>query len=54
MVQGVRQENILGENNLAVIVKRIKVQNGMNLGMQRPNYTSPLSEYVLQMELPRG
>lgn len=26
----------------------------MNLGLQRPNYTSLLSEYVLQMELSKG
>lgn len=29
-------------------------QNGVNMGLQRPNYTSSLSEYVLQTELPRG
>lgn len=30
------------------------VQNGMNLGLQRPNYTSSLLEYVLQEELLRS
>lgn len=42
------------ENNLAAIVERIMVQNGVNMGLDRPNYTSPLSEYVLQTKLPRG
>lgn len=31
VVQGVRQENMLGENNLAAMVERIMAQNGMNL-----------------------
>jgi hypothetical protein len=29
-------------------------QNGLNIGLHRPNFVSPLSEYVLQTELPRG
>lgn len=33
VVQGVRQENLLGENNLAAIVERIMVQNGVNMGL---------------------
>ena len=28
--------------------------NGVNMGIQRPNYTYHLLEYVLQTELPRG
>lgn len=50
----VRQENLLGENNLATIVERIMAQNGVNMGLQRPKYTSPMLEYVLKTELPRG
>ncbi|XP_050918930.1 uncharacterized protein LOC127136417 [Lathyrus oleraceus] len=53
-VHQVRQGNMLGENNLATIVKWIMAQNSVNMGLQRPNHTSPLSEYVLQTELPRG
>ncbi|XP_058784398.1 uncharacterized protein LOC131659190 [Vicia villosa] len=29
-------------------------QNGLNTGLRRPNYKSPLSDYVLQTELPMG
>jgi len=29
-------------------------QNGLNIGLHRPNFVSPLSELVLQSELPRG
>jgi len=29
-------------------------QNGLNVGLHRPSSVSPLSEYVLQTELPRG
>ena len=29
-------------------------RNGVSIGLTRPNYTSPLSEYILQTELPRG
>ncbi|XP_058757431.1 uncharacterized protein LOC131630697 [Vicia villosa] len=29
-------------------------QNGFNTGLRRPNYTSPLSDYVIQTELTRG
>lgn len=54
MVHQVRQGNLLGENNLITIIERIMAQTGVNMGLQRPNYTSPLSEYVLQTELPRG
>ncbi|XP_050914987.1 uncharacterized protein LOC127129929 [Lathyrus oleraceus] len=49
----VRQENVM-ENNLTTMIERIMAHNGLNTGLRRPNYTSPLSEYVLQTELPRG
>ena len=29
-------------------------QNSVNIGLQRPNYTSHLSKYVLQTELQKG
>jgi len=29
-------------------------QNGLNIGLHRPNFVSPLSNLVLQFELPRG
>lgn len=40
------------DNNLEVMVETIVVQNRVNVGLHRPNYTSLLSEYVLQSELP--
>ncbi|XP_050900808.1 uncharacterized protein LOC127107558 [Lathyrus oleraceus] len=36
------------------MIERTVAQNGLNTGLRRPNYTSPLSEYALQTELPRG
>ncbi|XP_050908553.1 uncharacterized protein LOC127122222 [Lathyrus oleraceus] len=48
-----RQENMM-ETNLTTMIERIMAQNDLNTGLRRPNYTSPLSEYVLQTELPRG
>lgn len=36
------------------MVERIMAHNGVNMGLHRPNYNFPLSEYVLQTELPRG
>ncbi|KEH20036.1 hypothetical protein MTR_8g064900 [Medicago truncatula] len=29
-------------------------QNSLNIGLHRPNFVSPLSEHVLQTELPKG
>lgn len=43
----------MGENNLAAMIERIMMQNGVNMGLERTNYTSPLSECVLQTKLPR-
>ena len=53
VIHRVRQENMM-ENNLTTMIERIMAHNGLNTGLRRPNYTSPLSEYVLQTELPRG
>ena len=49
----VRQDELVVENNLTNIVERIMARNGMNT-MPRPTYSSPLSEYILQTENPRG
>ncbi|XP_050908867.1 uncharacterized protein LOC127122602 [Lathyrus oleraceus] len=40
------------DNNPAAMVERIMAPNGVNVGPHRPNYTSLLSEYILQSELP--
>ncbi|XP_050896367.1 uncharacterized protein LOC127103123 [Lathyrus oleraceus] len=40
------------DNNLAITVERIMARNGVDIGLHKPDYTSPLSEYVLQAELP--
>ncbi|XP_050915346.1 uncharacterized protein LOC127130366 [Lathyrus oleraceus] len=34
------------------MVERIIARNGVNIALQRPNYTSPLLEYILQAEAP--
>jgi hypothetical protein len=54
ILRNVRQDNMVGQNNLANLVENILVQNGVNIGLHRPNFVSALSEYVLQAELPRG
>jgi len=43
-----------GQNNIANIVETLLTQNGFNLGLHRPNFVSPLCEYVAMEELPRG
>ena len=54
VVRRVQQQNFGGQNNIAQIVENILVQNGVNIGTRRPTFTSPLSEYILETEIPRG
>ncbi|XP_058733205.1 uncharacterized protein LOC131604806 [Vicia villosa] len=54
VIHRVRQDNMVAENNLTTMIERIMAQNGMNTGLRRPNYTSPLADFILQTELPRG
>jgi len=54
VVRNVQQQNLGAHNNIANLVKTIMAQNGLNIGLHRSNFVSPLSEYVLQTELPRG
>ena len=49
-----RRNNFDGQNNIAGIVEALLAQNGFNMGLHRPNFVSPLSEYVLDAELPRN
>ena len=52
LIQQVRHQNYGTNNNLTAMIERIMIQNGMNVGFHRPNFTSPLSEYILQTDLP--
>ncbi|XP_058725914.1 uncharacterized protein LOC131597222 [Vicia villosa] len=54
VIQRVLQNEMLGGNNLSTMIESIMARNGVNVGFQRPNNTSPISEYVLQTELSRG
>jgi len=54
VVRDVKQQNFGAQNKIATLVKNIMAQNGLNIGLNRPNFVSTLSEYVLQTELPRG
>ena len=54
VIYQVRQDNMAAENNLTAMVERIMVRNSVNIGLCRPNYTSHLSEYILQTEFPKG
>jgi hypothetical protein len=53
VVRNVQQHNFRAQNNIATLVENIMAQNGLNVGLHRPNFVSPLSEYVIQTELPR-
>ncbi|XP_050908418.1 uncharacterized protein LOC127122054 [Lathyrus oleraceus] len=52
IIRQVRHDDVAADNNLTAIVERIMVRNGVNFGLRRPNYTSPLAEYVLQTDAP--
>ncbi|XP_050875138.1 uncharacterized protein LOC127078750 [Lathyrus oleraceus] len=54
IVDQYRQEDLAVENNLTTIVERIMARNGMSATLQRPLYASPLAEFILQTESPRG
>ncbi|XP_058764800.1 uncharacterized protein LOC131638265 [Vicia villosa] len=47
-------KNMLGRNNIKNVVEEVLACNGLNLGLHRPNYSSPLPDYIWQAELPRG
>ena len=54
VVHRIRNDNILAENNLTTMIERIMAQNGLNTGIRRPNYSSPIVDYVMHTDLPRG
>ncbi|XP_058776003.1 uncharacterized protein LOC131650309, partial [Vicia villosa] len=54
VLRNIQQDVNVGHNNISNVVEQILVQNGINVGLHRPNFVSPLSEYVRQTELPRG
>jgi len=54
VVMQARQDNYEGHNNIANVVENLLAQNGFNMGIRRPNFTSTLSEYVLMTELRRN
>jgi len=50
VVMQAHKENYEGHNNIANLVENLLAQNGFNMGLRRPNFTSALSEYVLMTE----
>ncbi|XP_050890298.1 uncharacterized protein LOC127095686 [Lathyrus oleraceus] len=54
VIHRVRKNDMEGDNNLSAMVESIMVRNGVTTGLHRPNYISVLSEYILQIEFPRG
>lgn len=42
VIHRIRNDNILTENNLTTMIERIMAQNGLNTGIRRPNYASPI------------
>ncbi|XP_058727022.1 uncharacterized protein LOC131598439 [Vicia villosa] len=53
-VEQYQQEEASMENNLTTMIERIVARNGMNTPLQRPTYSSPLAEYIVQTKNPRG
>lgn len=43
-----------GDKILVAMVERIMARNRVNVGLHRPNYSSPLYDHILQTKLPRG
>ena len=54
VIRDVQQQNIGLHNNIANLVENIMAQNGLKIGLHRPNFVSPVSELILQSELPWG
>jgi len=54
IVKQAQQINLEGQNNIANVVETLLTKNGFNLGLHRPNFVSPLFEYVTMRELPKG
>lgn len=46
--------NLMRHNNIVNIVDKVLMQSGLKVGLHMSNYSSPLSDYILQGELPRG
>ncbi|XP_058747094.1 uncharacterized protein LOC131620090 [Vicia villosa] len=53
-IEQYQQEEVAMENNLTTMIERIMARNGMNTPLQSPTYSSPLAEYIVQTENPRG
>ncbi|XP_050909793.1 uncharacterized protein LOC127123633 [Lathyrus oleraceus] len=54
VVRQIRHEVAVGEQNLETIIERIITRNRISSGLQRTTYSSPLSDFILHTELPRG
>jgi len=54
VVMQARRNNYEGQNNIANVVETLLAQNGFTMGLDRLNFVSALSEYVLMSELPRN
>ena len=54
VVHRIRNDNILAKNNLTTMIERIMAQNSLNTGIRRPNYASPISDYMMHTYVPRG
>lgn len=52
VIRHIRHDDMAANNNLEAMVEMIMVRNGVNFGLRRINYTSPLSEYIIQTETP--
>ena len=47
VINRVRQDNMLAENNLTTRIERIMAQNGLNTGFRRLYYISLLTDFIL-------
>ena len=47
VARNAQQQNIGAHNIIVNLVENIMAQNGLNIGLHKPNFVSPLSELVL-------
>jgi len=54
VIRNVQQQNFRAQNIIATLVENIIAQNGLNVGLDKPKFVSPLLEYGLQTGLSMG
>ena len=53
-IDRVLRNSDVGRNNIVNVVEEVLTRSGVNVGLRRPNYSSPFPDYIRLAELPRG